>query len=81
MQSFTDLEAWKAGMDLVEEIYRLTANFPRLEQYGLIAQLRRASTGIVAILQKGLGGSAMRRKHRGMSLLGGSVRKLRHFYL
>jgi hypothetical protein len=37
MPTFTyrDLEAWKQGIELVEECYRVTASFPRSELFGL----------------------------------------------
>ncbi len=55
MQSYTDLEVWKIGLDLVEEIYNLTKNFPPTELYGITSQMRRASTSIVANLAEGFG--------------------------
>jgi 23S rRNA-intervening sequence protein len=33
-QSYRELIAWQKAMDLVTEIYRATATFPRDEQYG-----------------------------------------------
>ncbi|MFA7681648.1 MAG: four helix bundle protein [Candidatus Peribacteraceae bacterium] len=55
MKSFTELNAWKAGMDLVEEIYRLTAKFPKEEQFGLSSQIKRACASIVANTAEGFG--------------------------
>ena len=55
MQSFTDLKAWQVGMELVEEIYRITSNFPSDEKFGLTSQLRRAVTSIVANVAEGFG--------------------------
>ncbi|MFH1444007.1 MAG: four helix bundle protein [Candidatus Peregrinibacteria bacterium] len=53
MNSFTDLRAWQVGMQLVKEIYAITASFPVSEQYGLSSQLRRASTSILANIAEG----------------------------
>jgi 23S rRNA-intervening sequence protein len=39
MRSFRDLRVWKAAMDLVEKIYRLTQAFPKQEIYGLTSQM------------------------------------------
>jgi len=44
--TYRDLEVWNQGMDLVEECYRLTTNFPKSELFGLTSQLRRAAVSI-----------------------------------
>ena len=55
MQRFTDLEAWKNGLLLVQEVYSITQTFPREEIYGMTAQLRRSSTSILANIAEGSG--------------------------
>jgi hypothetical protein len=35
-----DLLAWQQGIDLVDEIYRVAATFPKLETFGLTSQMR-----------------------------------------
>jgi four helix bundle protein len=60
MQTYRDLEAWQAGMTLVEVIYRLTRQFPRDEVFGLSAQIRRAAISIPSNVAEG----ACRRKLR-----------------
>jgi len=40
-------------MTLVEEIYKLTRRFPREEQFGLAAQLRRAGVSIPSNIGEG----------------------------
>ena len=41
-----DLDVWKKAMDLVKEVYLLTADFPREEVYGLVSQMKRAAVSI-----------------------------------
>ncbi|PRX41545.1 four helix bundle protein [Salegentibacter salegens] len=48
-----DLDVWKRSIDLVEEIYKLTSNFPSSEIYGLTNQLRRASVSIPSNIAEG----------------------------
>ena len=50
---YRDLKVWQRGMDLVEEVYRLTAAFPREERYGLTSQLRRAASAIPMNIAEG----------------------------
>ena len=45
--SFRDLKVWQRSMTLVEEIYRITRRFPKEEQFGLTAQIRRASVSMI----------------------------------
>lgn len=58
MNSFTDLEAWKTGIELIKEIYALTKQLPKDEQYGLTSQLRRAAASILANLAEGFSRSS-----------------------
>ncbi len=60
LQSYRDLEVWKQAIDLVTEVYTLSANFPKSEQFGLTIQIRRASVSIASNIPEGYG-----RKHRG----------------
>ena len=43
---FRQLIAWQVGMDVVELTYRLTADFPIEERYGLVSQMRRAAVSV-----------------------------------
>ena len=55
MQSFTELEAWKIGLQVVQKTYAVTKVFPREELFGLTAQLRRASVSVLANIAEGFG--------------------------
>jgi four helix bundle protein len=52
-RGFRDLLVWKEGMDLVEQVYRLTRDFPKQELYGLTNQLRRASVSVPSNIAEG----------------------------
>jgi len=51
--SFRDLEVWQEAMLLVEDVYRLSRNFPADERFGLTAQLRRAAISIPSNIGEG----------------------------
>lgn len=53
INSFRDLRVWQAGMDLVEQVYRLTQAFPRQEVYGLTSQVQRAAVSIPSNIAEG----------------------------
>ena len=44
-------------MDLAEKIYLETANFPKDEKYGLMAQLRRCAVSVPSNISEGAGRS------------------------
>ena len=50
---FTDLIVWQKAHAFVLAVYRLTAEFPRHELYGLTAQLRRAAVSVPANVAEG----------------------------
>src|ERR1700716_1699915 len=52
-KGFRDLRVWQCGMDLVEDVYRLTKEFPKDELYGLTNQLRRAAVSVPSNIAEG----------------------------
>jgi four helix bundle protein len=53
MAQFKQLEVWQKAHVLALAVYRTTAQFPREEQYGLTAQLRRAAVSVPANIAEG----------------------------
>lgn len=53
IKSFTDLNAWKEGHQLVLQIYRMTKLFPSDEKFGLINQIQRAAVSITSNIAEG----------------------------
>ena len=51
--NYRDLRVWQAGMDLAEDVYRLTQPFPQRETYGLAAQMRKAAVSIPSNIAEG----------------------------
>ena len=51
--TYRDLDAWKLGMDLVEECYRVTAAFPKSELYGLTNRMHHAAISIPSNVAEG----------------------------
>jgi len=47
------LDVWKDSIQFVKEIYKVTANFPKSEIFGISNQLRRASVSIASNISEG----------------------------
>ena len=50
---YTDLKAWQEAYKLGLSVYKITQNYPKEENFGITAQLRRAATSIAANLAEG----------------------------
>lgn len=61
-KSFTEMPVWQKAHELSAEIYKLTQNLPRSEDYGLTSQIRRSSNGISACISEGFGRSTNKDK-------------------
>jgi four helix bundle protein len=53
MADHRDLDVWNLAMATVVDIYALTQGFPKEEQYGLTAQIRRAAVSIPSNIAEG----------------------------
>jgi len=73
MRSHEKLDVWKKSIDLVVEVYRLTAKFPSEERFGLISQIRRASVSIPANIAEGAARESDKEYLRFLSIAQGSA--------
>jgi four helix bundle protein len=53
MADFKRLDVFNLAHALTLDLYRLTAEFPAIERFGLVAQIRRAAVSIGANLAEG----------------------------
>lgn len=54
-KSFKDMPIWQEAMNIAEDMFKLTENFPKKEDYGLTSQLRRAASSISANIAEAYG--------------------------
>lgn len=78
IKSFTDLDAWKFGHELVLDVYQVTRNFPKEEQFGLISQLRRAAISITSNIAEGFSRNSYREKAQFYSMSLGSLTEIQN---
>jgi four helix bundle protein len=55
INSYKDLQVWKIAKSIAIVIYKVTADFPNTEVFGLTNQLRRASISISNNIAEGTG--------------------------
>lgn len=55
MHRFEELKIWQKAMDITENCYRASENFPKEEKYGLTSQLRRSAVSIPSNISEGAG--------------------------
>jgi four helix bundle protein len=55
MHNYKNLKIWTKSIELVKLIYESTNELPDSELYGLISQMRRASTSVASNIAEGSG--------------------------
>ena len=55
MGNYKDLLAWQKSIVLAKTVYRLTADYPSDERFGLVNQMRRCSVSIPSNIAEGYG--------------------------
>jgi len=53
IKNFKDLKIWQKGIEIVKDVYEVTASFPREELFSLTAQVRRSAILIPSNIAEG----------------------------
>jgi four helix bundle protein len=53
VKSYKELDVWKKGIEIVDRIYEITADFPQSQLYGLTSQMQRAAISIPSNIAEG----------------------------
>jgi len=73
IKDFRDLVVWQNGIEIVDEVYRVTKEFPKAEMYGLISQFRRAAISVPSNIAEGHGRSGKNEYLHHLSIAHGSL--------
>lgn len=76
VKSYKDLQLWQKSVDLVEDIYRITALFPKEEQYGLTSQLRRAAVSLPSNIAEGSARNSTKELMHFLAIASGSLAEI-----
>jgi len=75
-QNFRSLKVWQLGMQIVEDVYRLSRQFPKYETYGLCSQIQRAAVSIPANIAEGHAMGSSKEFSRFLAIAQGSLAEL-----
>ncbi len=76
-----DLMVFEMAHTLTLELYKITDNFPKNEEYGLISQIRRASASICANIMEGSHRNNSLEFRQFVGIANGSVGELKYYLL
>lgn len=76
IRSYRDLRVWQEAMDLAEDCYRLTRQFPREELFGLTSQIRRSAASVPANIAEGYGRDSTRAYVNQLRIAQGSLKEV-----
>ena len=74
--SYRDLNVWKEGIALTLSVYKLTAQFPDTERFGLVSQMRRCAVSVPSNIAEGHARLSTREYIRYVSVALGSLAEL-----
>jgi len=81
VSNYKKLAVWEKSHQLTLEIYKITALFPNDEMYGLISQLRRASSSIPANIAEGSGRGGSKEMAQFLRIAQGSAHEVEYHLL
>jgi len=81
MKDFRNLQVWERAHQLTLTVYKMTANFPAEERFGLTSQIRRCSASIGANIAEGCGKRGNGEFQRFLQIASGSASELDYHLL
>jgi four helix bundle protein len=70
------LIVWQKSMEFVRESYRVSASFPKSEEYGLSSQMRRAAVSIPSNMAEGAARKGKKEFRQFINIAQGSISEL-----
>ncbi|WNM19156.1 four helix bundle protein [Flavobacterium capsici] len=81
MRDFKKYDIWQLSHSLTLEVYKATSNFPNEELYGLVSQLRRASSSIPTNISEGCGRNSDKEFNQFLNIALGSANETEYLLL
>jgi len=77
--SFEKYEIWQLAIEFAVDMYQLSKEFPSEEKFGMISQIRRASTSVGANIAEGVSRFSEKEKARFIEVAYGSLMEVASF--
>ena len=81
MIDYRKYRVWGKAHQLALETYKITAAFPRVEQFGIISQMNRAAVSIPTNIAEGCGRETKKELIRFLYISSGSTHELEYLVL
>jgi four helix bundle protein len=81
MRNFQELLVWQRSHTLTLKVYALTKDFPTVETYGLISQMRRSASSIPTNIAEGAGRDSNAEMKRFLTIAAGSCSELEYQFI
>ena len=76
MHKVEELKIWKKSIELAKEVYKVIADLPTDEKFGLSSQIKRCSVSIASNIAEGAGRNSNREFKHFLSIANGSSYEL-----
>lgn len=81
IEKFSDLVVWQEAHKLALAVYRITAELPDRERFGIVAQVRRSAASICANIAEGYGRRTTKELLRSLQIARGELEETRYFLI
>lgn len=78
IKTFRDIIAWQKAHQLALFVYKITAKFPRFEEYGLGNQMRRAAVSVPSNIAEGFSRNSLKDTSHFYNISEGSLEELKY---
>ena len=81
MIDYKNYKVWQKSHRLVIEIYKVTSNFPKAEQYNFVSQINRATLSIPTNIVEGCGRETQKELVRFLYISSGSAHEVEYLIM
>jgi len=81
LKSYQELEVWQKAHELTLLVFQMTERFPKADQYGIVAQVRRSASSVPANIAEGFGRGTTKEFLRSLQIARGELEETRYFML